>query len=100
MTAVGSGRGADVEPREIVYLTAPDCHLCEHGRGVLDELGRTRELRVREVDMTTDDGRALLARVRVPFPPAVIVDGELVAHGRLSARRLARVLDHRTTARR
>ena len=55
----------------LVLLTAPDCHLCEHGKGVLDELG----VDWREVDATSDDGR-------------------LVAYGRLSLKRLRKQLGY------
>jgi len=79
-------------PVTVTYVTAPACHLCDHGRQVLDELGRHLPLQVVEIDLDSDQGRQLLATHRFAFPPAVIVDGTLVAHGRLSARRLARLL--------
>lgn len=77
---------------ELVYLTAPDCHLCERGRRVLDALADDHAISVRELDLHTDEGRELAAAARVPFPPAVFVGGRLLAHGRLSARALARQL--------
>jgi hypothetical protein len=79
-------------PITITYVTAPACHLCDHGRQVLDDLDRHLPLQVVEVDLHSDQGRQLLATHRFAFPPAVIVDGALIAHGRLSARRLARLL--------
>jgi len=30
------------QPTELLYITTEDCHFCEHGRSVLDELGVTR----------------------------------------------------------
>jgi hypothetical protein len=77
---------------QVTYVTAPACHHCDHGRTVLAELARHVPLDVREVSLGSDEGRQLLAVHRFAFPPAVIVDGRLVAHGRLSARRLARLL--------
>jgi hypothetical protein len=77
---------------EVVLLTAPDCHLCVHGRKVLDGLAEHLPLAVREVDLLSDEGRRLLAVSRVPFPPAALVGGRLLAHGRLSARSLTRQL--------
>lgn len=79
-------------PITITYVTAPACHLCDHGRQVLDELSRHLPLDVIEVDLHSQPGRQLLATHRFAFPPAVIVDGRLIAHGRLSVRRLARLL--------
>lgn len=77
---------------QVTYVTAPACHHCEHGRTVLAALDRRIPLDVREVSLDSDEGRRLLTTHRFAFPPAVIVDGRLVAHGRLSARRLARLL--------
>ena len=82
---------------ELVYVTAPDCHLCERGRQVIDELADHHGLTVRELDLRSDEGRELAAAARVPFPPAVFVGGRLLAHGRLSARTLARQLASHAT---
>jgi hypothetical protein len=77
---------------QVTYVTAPACHYCEHGRAVLAEIGSRVPLDVRELSIDSDEGRHLLALHRFAFPPAVIIDGRLIAHGRLSARRLARLL--------
>lgn len=77
---------------QVTYVTAPACHYCDHGRAVLAELAERVPLEVREVSLDSVEGRQLLAAHRFAFPPAVIVDGRLLAHGRLSARRLARLL--------
>ena len=79
-------------PLKVTYVTAPACHLCDHGRQVLAELRARLPLDVAEIDLDSAAGRQLLATHRFAFPPAVIVDGRLIAHGRLSARRLARLL--------
>lgn len=79
-------------PLKVTYVTAPVCHLCDHGRQVLAELGEHLPLDVAEIDLDSAEGRRLLATHRFAFPPAVIVDDTLIAHGRLSARRLARLL--------
>lgn len=79
-------------PLELVYVTAPSCRLCEHGSKVLDELQARFAMRVREVDLLSDEGRQLVAAGRVAFPPALFADGRLLAHGRLSTRALGREL--------
>ena len=74
---------------ELVYVTGADCHLCDHGRGVLGTLG----LDAREVDAESAEA-AELARRGIPlsFLP-VLTDGERVlAYGRLSAKRLRKDL--------
>jgi hypothetical protein len=77
---------------QVTYVTAPACHYCDHGHAVLAEIAERVPLDVREVSLDSEEGRDLLAVHRFAFPPAVIVDGRLIAHGRLSARRLARLL--------
>ncbi len=71
---------------ELLYITAVDCHLCEHSRTVLDQLGIAR----RELNVESDEATALAARgIPLSFLP-VLTDGERVfAYGRFSAKRLA-----------
>lgn len=83
---------------DIVYVTAERCHFCEQGRAVLDELALRYPLRVREVALTSAEGRSLAGRWRVPYPPILLVDGDLAGYGRLSARGLDRVLAARGRA--
>jgi len=77
---------------ELVYVTAEDCHFCEHGRAVLDELG------VERTEIRADsEGAAALAGQGIPlsFMP-VLTDGRrVIAYGRFSAKRLRRELDLR-----
>lgn len=73
----------------LVVITSHDCHLCDHARAVLDDLG----LQVREVDVASEEAPALAPRgVPLAFLP-VLWDGEKVlAYGRVSRRRLAKDL--------
>lgn len=95
MTGVSANHGRAAP--QVVYVTAPGCRLCAHGRRVLEQLTDDLDLSIREVDLLSSEGRRLIASGRVPFPPAVFVDDRLVAHGRLSARSLAWQLEDRTT---
>jgi hypothetical protein len=72
-----------------VYVTTDDCHLCEHGRTVLDELGVARH----EICADCDEAAELAVRgIPLSFLP-VLTDGERVlAYGRFSAKRLRREL--------
>jgi glutaredoxin len=76
--------------KELVFVTAHDCHFCEHGRQVLAELGvDVREIPVEsaEADALADNG------VPLAFLP-VLTDGErVIGYGRLSEKRLRRELD-------
>jgi glutaredoxin len=73
----------------LVYITTDDCHYCEHGRAVLDELGVER----REIDERSDEATALAAGgIPLSFMP-VLTDGErVIAYGRLSEKRLRKEL--------
>jgi len=74
---------------ELVFITTDDCHFCEHGRGVLDELGVER----REIADSSEEA-AMLAASGIPlsFMP-VLTDGErVIAYGRLSAKHLRKEL--------
>lgn len=83
---------------DIVYVTAERCHFCERGRTVLAELAARYPLRVREVALTSQEGREIAARWRVPYPPVLLVDGHLAGYGRLCARALDRLLAVRAAA--
>lgn len=82
---------------EMALLTRPDCALCEHAKQVLSRLGDEFPHQLREVDLTTPEGQQLGARCGMAFPPALLIDGEPVAFGRLSERRLRRELTRRRT---
>lgn len=73
---------------EIELLTTPGCHFCTHARELLGKLGAEFPIRVREVGLESVEGVAALQRWRVPFPPIVLLDGQLFGYGRLSERRL------------
>jgi hypothetical protein len=74
---------------ELIYVSSEDCHLCEHGRHVLDSLGVER----REVAAESQASEALVvAGIPLSFLP-VLTDGErLIAYGRLSEKRLRKEL--------
>ena len=73
----------------LVYVTTGDCHLCAHGRAVLDELAVERD----EIDAGSAEAAALAAAgIPLSFLP-VLTDGRrVIAYGRLSSRRLRREL--------
>lgn len=76
--------------RRLLYVTTDDCHLCEHGRAVLDALGVER----REIDDGSAEAAALAAAgIPLSFMP-VLTDGEqVIAYGRFSEKRLRKELE-------
>jgi len=78
---------------EIVLVSSEGCHLCEDAREALEDLGRAFPIELREVDMSSPEGRAIVERFRPPMPPAVLVDGELFSSGRLPRKKLLRRLE-------
>jgi hypothetical protein len=84
--------------RPFLLLTAHDCHLCDHGRQILDTITADGLLTWREVDADTEEGHRL-ATTAPPLRPVLFdPDGRVIAYGRLSARRLRRQI-HATSDR-
>ena len=81
----------------ITLLTQADCAFCEHARKVLARVGADYPVEVTEIDLASEQGRALAAQARVQFAPGVLVDGQPFGYGRLSERKLRRALDRATT---
>lgn len=77
------------KPVDVILVTAPGCHFCDEAGRLLDEMGEVTTLAVRTVPLSSDEGRVLLVRHRVPFPPILLVDGALFGYGRISRRKLA-----------
>ena len=76
----------------LTLVTTPDCHLCEHARRVLDRLRTEFRLDVVEIDWESARGQGLVVRDAVLFPPALYLNGSLVAFGRMSEGRLRSTL--------
>ena len=74
----------------LVLLTARDCHLCSHGREILDGLAAEGALSWREVDGDSTEGVRLAATAPPLRPVLYDRDGRVLAYGRLSAKRLRR----------
>lgn len=73
---------------DVVLVTSPGCHFCDEALSLLEELAETSPLRIETVPLSSERGRSLLVRHRVPFPPILMIDGEFFGHGRISRRKL------------
>jgi glutaredoxin len=73
----------------LTYVTTDDCHFCEHGRGVLDELGVHRV----EIDADSQQAQQLAAAgVPLAFLPVLTDGNRVIAYGRFSEKRLRKEL--------
>jgi hypothetical protein len=84
---------------QITLLSQTSCGLCELAKGILARLGNEYPLSVTEVDLRSEQGRRLAADAGVLFAPGVLVDGQPFCYGRLSERKLRRLLDRRAAVR-
>ena len=75
--------------RSLAYVTTGDCHLCEHGRDVLEVLG----VACREIRADSAEAEELSTKgISLSFLP-VLTDGtRVIAYGRFSEKRLRREL--------
>jgi hypothetical protein len=79
----------------LTLYTRPGCHLCDEMKAIVDEVGRTMALELREVDITTDP--SLEERYRYDIP-VLAAGGRIVAKHRVTAPALARSLESRSRA--
>jgi glutaredoxin len=70
----------------VVLVTRQGCHLCDEALSLLRELGVEPEL----ADVDADDALYGLYDWRVPV---ILVDGQVVAEGRIERNRLQKVLN-------
>lgn len=82
----------------VLILTAEDCHFCEQGKETLHKLAHDFPLEVEEVSLESNRGRDLAERFGVMFAPGLFVDGECVGFGRVSERKLRKLLQRRAAS--
>jgi hypothetical protein len=78
---------------DVVVVRSPACHLCEDAIQTLRELAGTFPLDVRVIEIASELGRAIVARLRPALFPAVVIDGRLFSSGRLPRKKLVRMLE-------
>ena len=82
---------------QITLIEAPGCHFCEEATETLARLAENYALEVVKLDSSSDRGRYLLEAHRSPMSPLVLVDGQVFTWGRLSERKLAKLLQARSS---
>jgi glutaredoxin len=83
-------------PAHVVLVTAPDCHFCAEAKATLGRLSHEFPIEVHEVAFTSPRGQALVAEHGIMFPPGLLLDESFVGFGRVSERKLWRLLERRT----
>jgi len=66
--------------------------MCEMAKDTIAAVGIDHPISVRTVDMTSREGEELTGIHRMPFPPLVLIDGQLHGYGRLSEKKFRRAL--------
>lgn len=79
----------------VTLLVQHECDLCDHARQVLHRVAADHPLEITEIATGTTEGRRLVTRHGILFSPGVLLDGQPFSHGRLSERKLRRVLARR-----
>src|SRR5574340_445125 len=85
----------EVATIRVTLLTRADCGFCDDAKTILARLASDYPLAVEVVDLRSPLGEELATRGGVLFPPGVFLDGEAFSYGRLSERKLRRVLERR-----
>jgi hypothetical protein len=76
----------------LVFLTAPDCAFCTDGRGIVQRVADELGLEYAELPWDSARGQALVERGGAFFPPAIYLDERLLGYGRVSERKLRKLL--------
>ena len=98
MNMTGGAQPQTGAPARILLVAADDCHFCAQAKAILDQMGHEHPLVVEEVSLTSPRGQDLAARHGILFPPGLFLDGSFVGFGRVSERKLRRLLEQRAQA--
>ncbi len=79
-------------PVAMTLVTSPACHLCEHAGNVLAAVARQYPIDLQIIDLRSPEGASLQAHWRAPFPPMLLIGGDLFGFGRISQKKLERHL--------
>lgn len=69
---------------QVILVTQEGCNPCLRVKRLLDEIRpEVGPFETREVQLSSEEGVELAVRHNIPFPPAVFVNGRLVAKGKV-----------------
>lgn len=78
---------------KFTLLTKENCPLCDHAKDVIARVEVDYLVDTEVLWLETPEGEAFAAEYETPFPPVLVIDGDLHGYGRLSERKLRRELD-------
>jgi len=78
---------------EFTLLTKENCPLCDHAKDVITRVEVDYVVDTEVLWLETPEGQAFAAEHETPFPPVLVIDGELHGYGRLSEKKLRRELE-------
>lgn len=69
----------------IKFVTVEDCYHCAKAQEIFEELKpQYPEMEIEEIDATTEEGMALVAKYEIFQSPGIIINGELFSTGGLN----------------
>lgn len=77
--------GTRAAPLQVTLYGKPGCHLCDDAEAALGRLGVDLPVSVQKIDITGDPAVYERYRYRIPV---VAVDGDVLAEGKVTERRL------------
>lgn len=98
MSSPTSNPPPDTTPVHLLLVASHDCHFCLDARMVLQRLGREYHLNIHEVQLSSPEGQGLAARHGIAFPPGLFLEDRFIGFGRVSERKLRRLLEQRLKA--
>lgn len=84
---------------QVTVVPSPACHFCEEAERTLDELAREFVFDLELVPIESPRGARLVAEHRPALNPLVLIDGAYFSAGRLSRKKLIKLLTTRGVAR-
>lgn len=79
---------------KIIFLTMAGCHSCEAAKAIFDEVmpDFKETVEVKEIDITTEEGQALVGKYSVFASPGIIINDELFSTGGVNKDKLVEKL--------
>jgi len=77
----------------LILLTKRNCPLCDRAKDVIARVGVDFVFETESIWLESPEGEAFAAEHETPFPPVLVIDGELHGYGRLSEKKLRRELE-------